>query len=234
MTFKLLKTIYIGSLLSCPIPGFAQEKPNILMILADDLGYGDLSCNWGNDIHTPNIDKLFAKGVRFTNFYANCTVSSPTRASLMTGCYPDMVGVPGVIRTHEADNWGYFLPGAITLPDMLKRAGYQTALIGKWHLGLESPNLPNERGFDFFHGFLGDMMDDYWNHLRHGINYMRLNKTEIDPEGHATDIFSGWAVDYIRQKAKEKEPFFLYLAYNAPHFPIQPPEEWVGRVKKRE
>lgn len=210
------------------------KKPNVIFILADDLGYGDLSCQGGKDIHTPNIDKIFTKGVRFANFYANCTVSSPTRASLMTGCYPDMVGVPGVVRTYKADNWGYFLPDAITLPDMLKRGGYQTAIIGKWHLGLETPNTPNERGFDYFHGFLGDMMDDYWTHRRHGINYMRLNMTEIDPQGHATDIFSNWAIEYISKKAKEKEPFFLYLAYNAPHFPIQPPEEWLEKVKKRE
>jgi len=234
MTLRLLKNICIGSLLSYPVLGFLQEKPNILLIIADDLGYGDLSCYGGNDIHTPNIDQLFTKGVRFTNFYANSTVSSPTRASLMTGCYPDRVGVPGVIRTQESDNWGYLLPSAITLPDMLKKAGYQTAIIGKWHLGLEAPNVPNERGFDFFHGFLGDMMDDYLSHLRHGINYMRLNKTEIDPQGHATDIFSDWAIDYIREKTKEKESFFLYLAYNAPHFPVQPPEEWLEKVKKRE
>jgi arylsulfatase A-like enzyme len=211
-----------------------NEKPNIIFILTDDLGYGDLSCQGGKDIHTPNIDKLFSQGVRFTNFYANSTVSSPTRASLMTGRYPDMVGVPGLVRAQEKDNWGYLLPSAITLPDMLKKAGYQTGMIGKWNLGLETPNLPNERGFDFFHGFLNDMMDDYWTHLREGINYMRLNKTEINPQGHATDIFSDWAVDYINEKAKEKEPFFLYLAYNAPHFPIQPPEEWLEKVKKRE
>ena len=214
--------------------GNKTDKPNIIFILVDDLGFGDLSCQGGMDIHTPNIDKLFSSGMRFTNFYANCTVSSPTRASLMTGRYPDMVGVPGVIRTQVSDNWGYFLPGSITLPEMLKRAGYQTALIGKWHLGLETPNTPNERGFDFFHGFLGDMMDDYWTHLREGINFMRLNKTEIDPQGHATDIFSDWAVDYIKDNAKGKNPFFLYLAYNAPHFPIQPPEEWLDKVKKRE
>ena len=91
----------------------------------------------------------------------------------MTGRYPDMVGVPGVIRTHEDNSWGYLKEDVPTLPDMLKKAGYKTAIIGKWHLGLESPNTPNERGFDFFHGFLGDMMDDYWTHLRHGINYMR-------------------------------------------------------------
>lgn len=211
-----------------------KDKPNILFILTDDLGYGDLSCQGGNDIKTPNIDRLFSKGVRFSNFYANCTVCSPTRASLMTGCYPDMVGVPGVIRTDENNNWGYFDPSAITLPEMLKRIGYQTAIIGKWHLGLTSPNVPNERGFDYFHGFLGDMMDDYWTHLREGNNYMRENRTIINPQGHATDIFTEWSIDYINQKSKEDEPFFLYLAYNAPHFPIQPPEEWIEKVKKRE
>ena len=210
------------------------ERPNIIIILADDLGNGDLSVQGGKDIHTPNIDNLFNRGIRFTNFYANCTVCSPTRAALMTGCYPDMVGVPGVIRTHETNSWGYFLPDAITLPDMLKKAGYQTAIIGKWHLGLESPNTPNERGFDFFHGFLGDMMDDYRTHRRHDINYMRLNETEIDPQGHATDLFSEWSVDYIREISKNKTPFFLYLAYNAPHNPVQPPDEWLEKVKKRE
>lgn len=214
-----------------------NEKPNILFILADDLGYGDLSCQGGKDTRTPNIDQLFKQGARFANFYANCTVCSPTRASLLTGCYPDMVGVPGVIRTQEENSWGYFLPDAITLPEMLKKAGYQTALIGKWHLGLESPNTPNERGFDHFHGFLGDMMDDYWTHRREGFNYMRLNEREVDPKGHATDIFSDWAIDYVREKAKDPEysgPFFMYLAYNAPHFPIQPPEEWLEKVRKRE
>lgn len=211
-----------------------NTKPNIIFILADDLGYGDLSCQGGKDIRTPHIDRLFDNGVRFTNFYANSTVSSPTRASLMTGRYPDMVGVPGVIRTHKEDSWGYLLPQAVTLPALLKKAGYQTALIGKWHLGLEAPNIPNLRGFDFFHGFLGDMMDDYWTHRRHGMNYMRLNENEIDPKGHATDIFSDWAIDYISKKAHEDAPFFLYLAYNAPHFPIQPPPEWLEKVKARE
>lgn len=210
------------------------KKPSIVFILADDLGYGDISFQSGKNIHTPNIDKLFNEGIRFANFYANCSVSSPTRASLMTGCYPDMVGVPGVIRTNESDSWGYFLPDAITLPDMLKKAGYQTSIIGKWHLGLESPNLPNERGFDFFHGFLDDMMDDYLTHRRQGKNYMRLDETVIDPQGHATDLFTDWAVDYIHKKGKDDAPFFMYLAYNAPHAPVQPPEEWLDRVKKRE
>jgi arylsulfatase A-like enzyme len=212
----------------------AERKPNILVILADDLGYGDLSSYGATDLQTPNIDKLVASGIRFDNFYANCPVCSPTRAALLTGRYPDLVGVPGVIRTHIANNWGYLNPRAVLLPQLLKKAGYHTAIVGKWHLGLSSPNKPNERGFDLFHGFLGDMMDDYYNHRRHGFNYMRLNDKEIDPQGHATDLFTQWAIDYIGQRAKSKQPFFLYLAYNAPHAPIQPPEAYLVRVKKRQ
>ncbi len=219
---------------SCGNSGKSNSQPNIIVILVDDLGYGDLSTQGGTDIYTPNIDKLFDKGMRFKNFYANCTVCSPTRASLMTGCYPDMVGVPGVIRTQPEDSWGYLKEDVATLPEMLKKVGYKTAIIGKWHLGLESPNTPNERGFDFFHGFLGDMMDDYWTHLREGHNYMRLNGQVVDPKGHATNIFTDWTIDYLKGQKNSKSPFFLYLAYNAPHFPIQPPEEWLAKVKKRE
>lgn len=228
--FVLLFSLINSGFSNNPIP----PKPNIIIILVDDLGFGDLSGNGGLDIKTPNIDRLFEKGIKFKNFYANCTVCSPTRASLMTGCYPDLVGVPGVIRTKEANSWGYLSENSITLPQVLQAAGYQTALVGKWHLGLESPNKPNERGFDFFHGFLGDMMDNYWTHLREGNNYMRLNDQEVDPKGHATDIFSDWAIDYLTMAAKKENPFFLYLAYNAPHFPIQPPEDWLEKVKKRE
>ncbi len=210
------------------------DKPNIVVIIVDDLGYGDLSSYGAEDLKTPHIDSLVSAGVRFDNFYANCPVCSPTRASLLTGRYPDMVGVPGVIRTHITNNWGHLASQAILLPKLLKSAGYHTAIVGKWHLGLQSPNTPNERGFDHFHGFLGDMMDDYYNHRRHGFNYMRLNEKEIDPKGHATDLFSQWAIDYIKERAGSKQPFFLYLAYNAPHTPIQPPKDWFERVKKRE
>jgi len=209
-------------------------KPNIVMIMVDDLGYGDLSSYGATDLKTPNIDNLVTAGIRFDNFYANCPVCSPTRSSLLSGRYPDMAGVPGVIRTHITNSWGYLAPHAVLLPKLLKPAGYHTAIVGKWHLGLESPNTPIERGFDHFHGFLGDMMDDYYNHRRHGNNYMRLNETEIDPQGHATDLFTQWSVDYINQRAKSDGPFFLYLAYNAPHTPIQPPAEWLERVKSRE
>lgn len=209
--------------------------PNILVILVDDLGWGDLGCFGVPDLSTPNVDRLAQEGMRMINFYANCPVCSPTRASLLTGCYPDRVGVPGVIRTHSWNSWGYLNPQIELLPGCLARAGYQTALVGKWHLGLDRPNIPTARGFAYFHGFLGDMMDDFWTHRRHGINYMRENEQEIDPSGHATDLFTDWACEYIRaHRAKSPDrPFFLYLAYNAPHVPIQPPEEWLTRYRQR-
>jgi len=211
-----------------------SSKPNIVMILVDDLGYGDLSSYGAKDLQTPHIDRLMSAGKRFDNFHANCPVCSPTRAALLSGRYPDMVGVPGVIRTHITNNWGFLSTHAVLLPKLLKPAGYHTAIVGKWHLGLESPNTPNERGFDHYHGFLGDMMDDYYNHRRHGNNYMRLNGNQIDPEGHATDLFTQWAIEYINDRAKSDQPFFLYLAYNAPHTPIQPPDDWFESVKSRE
>lgn len=211
------------------------ENPNIIIILVDDLGYGDLSCQGvAKDIRTPNVDKLLNEGIRFTNFHANCPVSSPSRAALLTGRYPDRVGVPGVIRTHEEDSWGYLSPEAVLLPQVLKQKEYHTAIVGKWHLGLKSPNTPTERGFDYFCGFLGDMMDDYYTHRRFSNNYMRENQATVDPKGHATDVFSDWAIRYVTGRKQAKKPFLLYLAYNAPHTPVQPPQEWLEKVRKRE
>ena len=210
------------------------KSPNVLLILADDHGYGDISAHNGPSIQTPSIDRIATEGMRFTRFYANSSVCSPSRASLMTGRYPDRVGVPGVIRTHPENSWGYFRQDAVTLPSVLKQKDYHTALIGKWHLGLEPENHPCRRGFDRFHGFLGDMMDDYYTHLRHDINYMRHGFDTIDPQEHATDLFTEWSVDFIRAQAQSSQPFFLYLAYNAPHTPIQPPDDWVERVRERE
>ncbi len=212
----------------------AAEKPNFLVIFTDDHGWGDVAAFGGSDVQTPHLDQLAAEGLKFTAMRANCTVCSPSRAALLTGRYPDRVGVPGVIRTQPENSWGYFAPGVPTLADALKPAGYHSALIGKWHLGLESPNTPNERGFDLFHGFLGDMMDSYTTHLRHDQNYMRLNREVIEPKGHATDLFTDWACAYLKGERRPKEkPFFLYLAYNAPHFPIEPPAEWLDKVQAR-
>ena len=211
-----------------------NTKPNVLIILTDDQGYHDVSYYGTSDLQTPNIDMLCRSGMRFDRFYANSPVCSPTRASIMSGRYPDMVGVPGLVRSIPDDNWGYLKPDAILLPKLLKQVQYNTAIIGKWNLGLESPNLPNEKGFDYFHGWLDDMMEDYRTHIRNGRNFLRENEKEITPRGHATDLFSDWAVDYIRRQKGSKNPFFLYLAYNAPHFPVQPPDEWLAKVKARE
>jgi len=221
----------VGSLATSAAEDYG--KPNVVMILVDDLGYGDLSYMGAQDLRTPHVDRLAADGIRFSNFYANCPVCSPTRAALLTGRYQDLVGVPGVIRTHADNSWGYLTKSAELIPQPLKKAGYHTAIVGKWHLGLESPNTPLDRGFDYFHGFLGDMMDDYYNHRRHGNNYMFRDRTEIDPQGHATDLFTEWACDYIKDRQADR-PYFLYLAYNAPHTPIQPPEDWLAKVKARE
>jgi arylsulfatase A-like enzyme len=227
--------ISIWLLAGCAATAMAAErKPNILVILTDDQGFGDVGCYGGKDLVTPNIDRLVGEGMRFDRFRANSPVCSPTRAALLTGKFPDRVGVPGVIRTDPKNSWGLLAPTAVLLPQALKPAGYQSALIGKWHLGLTAPNTPNARGFDFFHGFLGDMMDDYVTHQRHGQAYMFRNSDPVVPVGHATDVFTGWACDYLRERATVDAPFFLYLAYNAPHDPIQPPAEWLAKVRARD
>ena len=212
----------------------AAGRPNILIILADDLGYGDLSCYGAKDLRSPHLDRLASEGMRIDPFYANCPVCSPTRAALLTGRYPDLVGVPGVIRTHKESNWGKLTPDATLLPEVLGSAGYHTACIGKWHLGLTPEDHPAARGFAHFKGFLGDMMDDYYKHTRHGNHYMQEGTTDIRPEGHATDLFSTWSCEFIKAQAKADKPWFLYLAYNAPHTPIQPPADWLVKVQSRD
>jgi arylsulfatase A-like enzyme len=232
MTMKTFFVVF--GLIAFSQTAIGADRPNFVLIVNDDHGYGDVSTYHRSDVTSPNIDRIAAEGMLFTNMRANCTVCSPSRASILTGRYPDRVGVPGVIRTHPANSWGYLDPKVPTLADELHQVGYQTAIVGKWHLGLESPNTPNERGFHFFHGFLGDMMDSYISHLRHGNNYMRRNAEVIEPPGHATELFSDWAVDYLRDRARQpSQPFFLYLAFNAPHFPIEPPAEWLAKVKQR-
>lgn len=229
-----LFSVLLTQIFACSVFAQIVRRPNIVVILADDLGYGDLACCGASDMHTPHLDELFAQGMRFTNFYANCPVCSPTRAALLSGRYQELVGIPGVIRTHPDNNWGYLDPAATLLPKVAQQNGYHTAIVGKWHLGLEAPNRPTDRGFDHFHGYLGDMMDDYYKHRRHGINYMRKGTKEIDPPEHATELFTQWAIDYLNDRKDEEAPFLLYLAYNAPHTPIQPPKEWEQKVLDRE
>ena len=226
---------YLASEAHAEDPG--EFKSNVLLIIVDDLGFADLGCLGSKDMRTPHLDSLIASSLKLNRLYANCPVCSPTRASVITGCYPDRVGVPGVIRTDPANSWGNLTTFTETLPERLGQLGYRTAAIGKWHLGLEDEDHPMNHGFDSFHGFLGDMMDDYYNHRRHGNNYMRKDREEIDPRGHATDLFSQWAVEFIESSSqgdRAAQPWFLYLAYNAPHTPIQPPNDWLEKVKSRQ
>lgn len=155
LTIALLTCISLLSSDKLPAQLALEEDslPNILLILTDDQGYHDVSYYGTEDIRTPNINQIAASGMRFDNFYANAPVCSPTRASLLSGRYPDAVGVPGLIRFRQEDNWGYLDPETVLLPAELKKVGYHTAHIGKWNLGLDSPNLPNDHGFDFFHGW---------------------------------------------------------------------------------
>ena len=236
-----MSTKHITSFVSAGLLAFSANthaqparQPNILLILADDLGYGDLSCYGGKDVHTPNIDRIMNEGIRFTDFHANCPVSSPSRAALLTGRYPDFVGVPGVIRPEKSDNWVHLSSDAILLPTVLKSAGYHSAIIGKWHLGHDAPNLPNDRGFDLYKVFWGGQMDYYTHIQRPGLQTMRHNREVIEVQGtHATELFTDWAIEYLNGR-KGQEPFFLYLPYTAPHVPLQPPSEWEEKVKKRE
>lgn len=235
MTRSLILLALLSLLGTLPCKAASAKLPNIIVILTDDQGRGDCSAFGTKDIRTPNIDRIFHEGMTFENFRTNSPVCSPTRAAILTGCHPDRVGIPGLVREETPDNnWGWLSPSAVLLPKLLKPAGYNSAIVGKWNLGLSAPNTPTTRGFDFFHGFLGDMMDDYWKHQRHGINMLRRNKEVVDPQGHATDIFTDWACEYITERSKAAQPFFLYLAYNAPHDPIQPPPEWLEKVKQRE
>jgi arylsulfatase A-like enzyme len=208
-------------------------RPHVLLIVADDLGIGEVSTYGATDVRTPAIDRLGREGVRFTSAYANAPVCSPTRAALLTGQHPPMAGVPGVIRTDPANSWGALRRDVTLLPDALRAVGYRTVAVGKWHLGLEGGDHPLDRGFAIFRGFLGDMMDEYLTHRRHGINYMRDGRATVDPPGHATDIFTRWAIDVV-DAHDPRTPLFLYLAYNAPHVPVQPTADALAAVRARQ
>ncbi len=147
---RLSVLLYAWLLCAPPVVKAQDHAPNIILILADDLGYGDLASYGAADLRTPVIDSLAAAGMKFTRFYANAPVCSPTRAALLSGRYPPMAGVPGVIRTHAQDSWGALSPNVVLLPAMLRQNGYHTAMVGKWHLGLSAPDRPTDRGFDFF------------------------------------------------------------------------------------
>jgi len=217
--------------------------PNVLLVVADDLGYGDLGCYGATDIRTPNLDRLAREGVRFTRFYANGPECTPTRAALLTGQYPQRpgglecaIGIGGVgryddaIRLAAAHELG--LPASeTTLARRLARVGYRTAIVGKWHLGYEEKFSPMAHGFDFALYAIGGGMD-YFHHVEDPPTYLpalRLQGQLIRRTGqYATDLFADEAIRWLRawNQSSPREPFFLYLPFTAPHSPYQTPEEY--------
>ncbi|MDO8683101.1 MAG: sulfatase [Armatimonadota bacterium] len=204
-----------------------SRKPNIVVILADDLGYGELGMQGNKEIPTPNIDSIAANGVRFTNGYVTCPVCSPTRAGLATGRYQQRFGHevnPGLPGT-EAENFGLPLSETI-FASRLKSAGYATGAVGKWHLGFRPELMPLKRGFDEFFGFLDGGMY-YMGERPEGARGIMRNNDPVEESEYLTDAFGREAKAFI-EKHKD-EPFFLYLAFNAVHSPLQITQKYLDR-----
>ncbi len=216
--------------LSTPLALAAQQaaKPNFIVITLDDLGCTDLGCYGARDIKTPHIDALAADGIRFTNWYSNAPVCAPARASILTGLYPGRAGV--------ATN-GPALPATSkTIADHLKPAGYRSALVGKWHLGTPPDSSPMQRGFDEYYGFHSGCVDYFSHRFYWGDpkipNYHDLfrNGKEIFEDGqYLTERLTQEACAFVKRAASA--PFFLYLAYNAPHYPMHAPQKYLDRYK---
>ena len=199
-----------------------QSKPNIVFLLIDDLGYADCGFNGGNEIKTPNIDKLAASGAILESHYVQ-PVCSPTRAALMTGRYATRTGVYTVVRPHA--KWGLPL-GERTLANAIQEAGYTTAIVGKWHLGEFDPKYqPTSRGFEHQHGmFFGAI--DHFTHIRDGSHDWHHDDKELKEEGYSTHLITREACRLIESQPKSK-PLFLYVPYNAVHSPLQVPEKYL-------
>ncbi|GMU22244.1 MAG: sulfatase [Phycisphaerae bacterium] len=232
--------VSLAGLLVAPGMAIAEEpnsadrsrRPNIVVIVADDLGYADLGCQGSLDIPTPNIDSLAKNGIRMNNGYVSCPVCSPTRAGLVTGRYQQRFGHefnPGP-PDRAADDFGLPLD-EVTLANRLKAAGYATGMVGKWHLGLKERFHPLKRGFTDYFGFLHGG-HSYTDALGDPLNPIMRGFTPVDEQEYLSDAFSREAVAYIDRHAKE--PFFLYLTYNAVHTPLQAPEKYLKRFPRIE
>jgi arylsulfatase A-like enzyme len=208
-----------------------SPKPNIVFIMADDLGYADVSCYGQRDYTTPNVDRLAIEGLRFTQGYANSAVCSATRTALATGRYQYRlpVGLEEPINASSPRNIG-LPPSHPTLPSLLKKAGYSTALVGKWHLGFLPDFSPLKSGYDQFFGIFGGAAD-YFNHgadaLRTGAESSQLHEQEVPIErhGYMTNLLGDRAVQTVEGFAKSKEPFLLSLHFTAPHWPWEGPDD---------
>lgn len=204
-----------------------SDKPNIILILADDLGYSDLGC-YGGEIKTPNLDRLAEQGIRMTQMY-NSARCCPSRASLLTGLHPHQAGLGHMTGGGKRGLIGYDgfrSDNNVTIPEVLKSAGYMTFMSGKWHI---APGLPTERGFDEFYGLTGGFTS-FWDRTRYTrLPEGRPQREYKEGDFYVTRVITDYAIDFMDIAVQKKNPFFLYLAYNAPHFPLHAPKEDVDR-----
>ena len=224
---QLLPAIGIGLLAFASHVSAAAARPNVVLILCDDLGFSDLGC-YGGEMRTPNLDRLAAEGMRFSQFY-NCAVCVTTRAALTTGLYP------------RQGKGGFLRPNMVTLGEVLREAGYATSLTGKWHLGSTAPRRPIDRGFDEYYGLLSGCCN-FFNPAKQDPVFYNGGKfrpfahndqriKEFPPGYYTTDAFTDHAIATIERFVKAGKPFFVHLCYTAPHFPLQAPEEDVARYR---
>lgn len=220
-------SLLLASALAGPAAA-AARRPNIVLIVADDLGYGDLGVQGARDVATPNIDRLAADGVRMTDFYANHPSCGPSRAGMLSGRYQQRFGFENNAGPAQAGSPLVGLPrdhGGI-LPERLRAQGYVTALVGKWHTGITPENLPIARGFDQFYGFVGGAMA-YTPEGPTGAKAMMRGTSPTPMPAHTTEAFGDESVAFI--KANRDRPFFLYTAFNAVHAPLQTTSPYLAR-----
>jgi arylsulfatase A-like enzyme len=212
---------------SSAIAGGSKRKPNIIVILADDLGYSDIGC-YGSEVNnTPHLDAMAAGGMRFTDFHSNGPMCTPTRAAVLTGRYQQRAGIEGVLSVKSNYDTGMSLD-EITFAEVLKKQGYATACFGKWHLGYKPQLNPIQHGFDTYRGFLAGG-SDYISHINRSGQPDWWKDDELAPEeGYSTDLLTKHAVNFIKQN--KDRPFCIYLPHQAVHFPFQGPNDEADRV----
>jgi len=211
-----------------------STKPNFLVIVSDDQGMGDLGCYGASDVKTPNLDRLAASGVRFTNWHANSPVCSPSRASLITGRYPHRTGIPQILFSKPGFDVPGLKAGEATLATELRKLGYRTGAIGKWHLGSTPESRPLAQGFDEFFGYYSGWID-YYSHRFYTLggqpvyhDLWRGEKEVWRDNEYMTEVLGREARAFLRRQNREK-PFFLYLTFGAPHYPMMAPQRYVDR-----
>jgi arylsulfatase A len=204
------------------------RKPNLLLILADDLGYGDMSCYGNSYIRTPNLDRLASEGVRFTDFHASGPVCSPTRAGLMTGRYQQRCGITDVITAAGTRDNGLDPATQATFAKQLKQVGYATGIVGKWHLGYQPKFNPDKHGFDHFRGYVSGNVD-YFSHIDQAGFADWWDNSKLAPEeGYTTELIARHGIEFL--EANRNRPFCLYLPFETVHAPYQGPHDRAARV----